>query len=81
METQLPNNQTLPPDLRDLLKKLHAEIDAKLHHRRKVLILDFLNHINSGACQNYYENRDLYIKLILFLNNAIKVGKYYLEDL
>ncbi len=81
MEASLTKIKVIPPDLRDLLKTLHGEIEIKLQHRRKVMLVDFINHINCLSRETYYQNKDLYSKLMIILNVAIKAGKFYFEDL
>ncbi len=81
MEALVAKIKAIPPDLRELLKTLHAEIEAKLQHRRKVMLVDFINHINCLSRETYYQNKDLYSKLMIILNVAMKAGKFYFEDL
>ncbi len=81
MESQLAKSKAISPDLREFLKILNGEIETKLQHRRKVMLVDFINHINSLNRETYYQNKEVYAKVMVILNVAMKAGKFYFEDL
>ncbi len=74
-------NKVLTPDLQDLLKRIKDEIDSKLQHTRRLMLVDMITHINSLNRDTYYLDKDLYNKLMLILNVAMKAGKTYLDEL
>ncbi len=49
MESQLAKSGIIAPDLSEFLKILHSDIEIKSQHRRKVMIVDIVNHINCLA--------------------------------
>ncbi len=71
----------MTPDLREFLKLLHGEIEAKLQHRRKVMLMDIINHVNRLSREMYDQNKEFYFKIMVIINVAMKAGKFYYEDL
>ncbi len=81
MESQLAKTTNMTPDLRGFLKILHGEIEAKLQHPRKVMLMDIINHVNRLSREAYDLNKEFYSKLMVIINVAMKAGKFYFEDL
>lgn len=81
MEQPLVENKTLTPDLQDLLKHIKDDIDTSLQHSRRLMLADMITHINRLTRDTYYKNKDIYAKLMVFLNTAMKKGKVYLDEL
>ncbi len=81
MDKKIEETKVLTPDLQDLLKRIKDEIDTNLQHTRRLMLVDMITHINSLNRDTYYLDKDLYNKLMVILNIALKAGKTYLDEL
>ncbi len=81
MDKNIEERVAITPDLQDLLKHMKEEIDTTLLHSRRVMLMDIITHINSLTRDTYYMNKELYSRLMIIFNIAMKSGKVYLDEL
>ena len=81
MDPALEKAQAVPLDLREILNSFHAQVEEKLHHMRRVMLIDLINHISCLDRQEDCEIRDKYARLLVIINIAFRAGKFYYDEL
>jgi hypothetical protein len=81
MNPELEKGHAVPEDLRSLLGTFRENVEEKLQHKRRVMIIDLINYISCADREEQPELRDAYARLLVVLNIALRAGKFYYDEL
>jgi hypothetical protein len=81
MNPELEKGHAIPENLRLLLDTFRENMEEKLQHKRRVMIIDLINHISCLDRQEQPELKDAYARLLVILNIGLRAGKFYYDEL